>query len=130
VTTEPKTVRRYGMSLLVPQVGFEHARNSLNVDLTNCRKSRSSPALTHAGLGGAQTATANKLGDFQERCVTKKRVLVRYRITMSKGTPEHALVAIRNDDKKSRPIAFFRWAARKITGYLGKSCVLNPPSLG
>jgi hypothetical protein len=130
VTTEPKTVLRYGKYLLMPQVYFDHVKDSLDVDLGNCRRSRSSPALTHAALGGAQTATPNKLGDFQQRCTTKKRVLVRYRITMSNGTPERALLAVRNDGEKSRPIAFFRWAPRKITGYLGKGCAYNPPGLG
>lgn len=130
VTTEPKTIERNGIKFLVPQVYFEHVRNSLKVDRSNCRNSGKKPALAHAGLGGAQTATPNKLGEFEDRCVTNKRVLVRYRITMSNGTPAQALVAIRNDDAKSRPIAFFRWTPRKITGYLSKHCVLNPPSLG
>lgn len=124
VTTEPKTVERNGIKFLVPQVYFEHVKDSLKVDRDNCRKSPRSAALTHAGLGAAQTT-----GEFQQRCITKKRVLVRYRITMSKGVPESALVVVRNDDTKSRPVAFFRWAPHKLTGYLG-NCVDNPPHVG
>ena len=129
VKTWPKTFQSGGTSFLISQVYFEHVKNSLKVDQTNCRKARHAPALTHAGLGVGTTVTPNKLGQFEERCITKKRVLIRYRITMSNGTPESALVAIRNDDTKSKPVAFFRWAPRKITGYLG-SCVYNPPHLG
>jgi hypothetical protein len=69
------------------------------------------------------TATTSYLGSVNGRCVTTKRALVRFRITMRNGKPEKALVAVRNDDAKSKPIAFYRWSPRKISGHLGKTCV-------
>jgi hypothetical protein len=42
---------------------------------------------------------------------------------MPNGKPERALVALRNDSQKSKPVAFYRWSPSKIVAYLGKTCV-------
>ena len=50
-------------------------------------------------------------------------MLVRLKVTMQNGKPETALLAIRNDSERSKPVAFYRWSPSKIVGYLGNSCV-------
>jgi ABC-type proline/glycine betaine transport system substrate-binding protein len=42
---------------------------------------------------------------------------------MQNAKPENALVALRNDSDKNKPVAFYRWSPSKIVGYLGKTCV-------
>ena len=63
------------------------------------------------------------MGSVNGRCSTARRVLVHLKITMENGKPEKALVALRNDNEKRKPIAFYRWSPSKIVGYLGNSCV-------
>jgi hypothetical protein len=122
IFTTTKTIKRNGIDFNVPQVVFEHTRNSLHTDTTNCHKSRKKVALVPAGLGSPETVTTTYLGEFQQRCATAKHVLVRFRITMQHGTPQSALFAVRNDDKKRHPVALFDWRPRKIKGWLG-DCV-------
>jgi hypothetical protein len=124
VSTVKKTIQRNGVAFNVPQVFFEAAKDSLEVDRAHCSRSSRRPTLKPTGLPAGQTSTPdNTVPNFEERCATANRVLVRFRITMKSGTPALALVTVRNDDRKSRPIAFFNWRPRKITGYVGKSCV-------
>jgi hypothetical protein len=66
--------------------------------------------------------TPSRLGKIEVRCVAAKRVLVRFRITMSGGKPAHALFAVRNDASNGKPLEFLKWSPRKITGYLGGRC--------
>jgi hypothetical protein len=42
---------------------------------------------------------------------------------MQNAKPEKALVALRNDSDKSKPVAFYRSSPSKIAAYLGKTCV-------
>lgn len=128
VFTTPKTMQRNGIAFIVPQLYFDHFQNSLKVDTANCHKSSRRVALTPKGLPAPQTATRHHIGEFHERCATTKRVLLHYRITLQNGTPEHAVVLVRNADRKSKPVAYFDWAPHKIVGYLAKDCVALPPS--
>lgn len=48
---------------------------------------------------------------------------VHLKLTMQTGKPEKALLAVHNDNEKSKPIVFYRWSPSKIVGYLGNSCV-------
>jgi hypothetical protein len=108
----------------VPQLFFQAAKDSLKVDRSTCRRSSRRVVLKPSGLPiPPETATTTYLGSVDGRCVTTKRALVRFRITLNNGKPEKALVAVRNDDFKSKPIVFYRWSPRKIGGYLGKTCV-------
>jgi hypothetical protein len=58
-----------------------------------------------------------------ERCTTTAWVLVRLRVKVTTGTPTHALLAIRNDNVKHRPIAFYNWSRREVRVYTGNGCV-------
>ena len=49
-------------------------------------------------------------------------MLVRFRISMTAGTPDRALVAVRKDNAKGRTLAFFEWSPNKVTDYLAGSC--------
>lgn len=105
------------------QVVFKDVKNSLRVDRPVCRPSSRRVALKPAGLALFQTVTPQFVGHISGKCPTHvERVLVHFRIAMTKGTPERALFAVRKDDTRGRPIAFFRWSPSKITGYLANSC--------
>lgn len=106
------------------QVVFKDVKNSLRVDTSICRASSRRVALKPAGLALYQTVTRHFVGHLNGKCPTRvRRVLVHFRVTMTSGTPERALFAVRKDGAKSRkPLAFFKWSPDKITGYLAKSC--------
>ena len=105
------------------QVVFKDVKNSLKVDRSVCRPSSRRVALKPAGLALFQTVTTHFMGHLNGNCPTRvQRVLVHFRITMTGGTPQRALFAVRKGDARGRPLAFFKWSPDKITGYLAKSC--------
>lgn len=111
-----------GLLAVVPQVQFESAKNSLRVDKSPCRTSSRRIALRPAGLPLYETVTSHHLGHVNARCAAAKRVLVRFRITMTGGKPERALFAVRNDALKGRQVEFLKWSASTITAYLSNGC--------
>ena len=124
VTTVKKGIQRNGITFYVPQVFFEEKKDSLDVDGSACRRSSRRVPLKTAGLPTpGETATPTHTGSVNGRCSTTKRVLVHLKLTMQNGKPEKALLAVHNDNEKSKPIVFYRWSPSKIVGYLGNSCV-------
>jgi hypothetical protein len=124
VTTVKKGIQRNGITFYVPQVFFEEQKDSLDVDRSACRRSSRRVPLKTTGLPTpGETATPTHAGSVSGRCSTTKRVFVHLKITMQNGKPENALVALRNDSDKSKPVAFYRWSPSKIVAYLGKTCV-------
>jgi hypothetical protein len=124
VTTVKKGIQRNGITFYVPQVFFEEKKDSLDVDRSTCRRSSRRVPLKTTGLPTpGETATPTHTGSVNGRCSTTKRVLVHLKVTMTNGKPEKALLAVRNDNEKSKPIVFYRWSPSKIVGYLGNSCV-------
>jgi len=120
--TVHKTAPVGGLMAVVPQVEFEGRKNSLQVDKSLCHPSSRHIALKPAGLPLYETATPHVFGHVDQRCVTAKRVLVRFRIEMKRGVPQQALFAVHNGDAKSRSVEFINWHPRKITTYVGKHC--------
>jgi hypothetical protein len=105
------------------QVVFKDVKNSLKVDKSVCRPSSRRVALKPAGLALDQTVTRDLVGHMSGKCPTHaKRVLVHFRVSMTRGTPKQALLAVRNDSAKGHQLAFFKWSPRKISGYLANSC--------
>jgi hypothetical protein len=124
VTTVKKGIQRNGITFYVPQVFFEEKKDSLDVDTSACRRSSRRVPLKTTGLPTpGETATPTHTGSVNGRCSTAKRVLVHIKLTTQNGKPEEALVAVRNDNEKHKPVAFYRWSPTKIVGYLGNSCV-------
>jgi uncharacterized membrane protein len=107
------------------QVVFKDVKNSLKVDTPVCRPSSRRVALKPAGLSLYQTVTPRLFGHLNGKCPTHvPRVLVHIRVSMTDGAPSRALFAVRKDDAKARPLAFFKWAPTKISGYLAGSCTV------
>jgi hypothetical protein len=105
------------------QVVFKDVKNSLKVDRLVCSPSTRRVALKPGGLALYQTVTPHFVGHLNGNCPTHvKRVLVHFRVTMTNGTPERALFAVRKGDAKAKPLAFFKWSPDKISGYLAKNC--------
>ena len=124
VTTVKKGIQRNGITFYVPQVFFEEKKDSLEVDRSACRRSSRRVPLKTTGLPTpGETATPTHTGSVNGRCSTAKRVLVHLKLTTTNGKPEKALVALRNDSEKSKPVAFYRWSPSKIVAYLGNTCV-------
>ena len=123
VTTRRTTIVRQGVPFNVPQILIGDTTPALQVDHSTCRASSQRVALGSHGLGAGETATPTHVGSVTARCATAKRVLVRYRITMRNGKPVQALIALRNDDAKGRPVALYLWSPRKVTAHLANSCV-------
>ena len=49
-------------------------------------------------------------------------MLVRLLLKKKAGIPTHALLAVRNTDTKTRPLAFYDWTPGKVTAYSAASC--------
>jgi hypothetical protein len=124
VTTVKRGIQRNGITFYVPQVFIEEKKDSFEVDRSACRPSSRRVPLKPTGLPTpGETATPSHTGSINGRCSTAKRVLVHLKITMENARPEKALVALRNDSQKSKPVAFYRWSPSKIVAYLGTTCV-------
>lgn len=123
VTTVRKVVTRNGAQQTLTQLGFEDVKNSLRVDKAVCNPSSRRVALKPTGLSLDQTVTPKFSQFVNITCPARaNRVLVRVRISLTNGKPQQALLAVRRDDSKRRPVAFLKWAPRKITDYLADSC--------
>jgi hypothetical protein len=120
--TVHKTAPVGGLETVVPQVEIDATTGRPRIDKSLCRPSSRRVALKPAGLPLYETVTQHHLGRIDARCAAAKRVLVRFRITLTGGKPEKALFGIRNDATESRPIEFVKWSPSKVTGYLGNGC--------
>ena len=124
LTTGVRASQQNGALIEVAQVSLTARKNSLRIDKKSCRRVNHQIPLTPKGLPRPPTvATPDIFGHVNGRCVTSARVLVRLRLKTTNHTPTHALLAVRNENAKSRPIAFYTWNPRKVTGYSAKSCV-------
>lgn len=124
LTTGVKTVSKGGTTVTVAQLGLSARKNSLKIDKSSCRRVQKKIPLKPKGLLGPVTATPTMFGHISEACgPTSARVLVHLRLKTTAGAPTHALLAVRNDNAKHRPIAFFNWSPSKVSAYTGKSCV-------
>jgi hypothetical protein len=120
--TVHKTAPVGGLETVVPQVEIDATTGRPRIDKSLCRPSSRRVALKPAGLPLYETVTQHHLGRIDARCAAAKRVLVRFRITLTGGKPEKALFGIRNDATESRPIEFVKWSPSKVSGYLGNGC--------
>jgi hypothetical protein len=121
--TGTRVTQRNGAVVEVAQVSLQATRNSLRIDPKSCRRVKHGIPLKPKGLPGPPTrVTPSLFGHDSERCDTASRVLVRLRVQSTDHTPTHALLAIRNDNAKRRPIAFYNWSPSKLTIYIGNSC--------
>ena len=123
VTTVQKTHEQNGATVTLTQVSLSARKNSLRIDTAICRRVKHQIPLKPKGLPGGPlvTLTPHHQGFDNEQCGTAARVLVRLRLTTTAGTPTHALLAVRNDNAKKRPIAFYNWSPDKVR-YTGNSC--------
>ena len=126
LTTGARVSQQNGAIVEVAQVGLQATKNSLRIDTKSCRRVKHRISLKPKGLPSPPTTvTPTLFGRDSERCETTARVLFRLRVTSTNHTPSHALLAIRDDTAKRRPIAFYNWTPRKVSVYPGKSCVSN-----
>ena len=124
LTTVTKTIKKNGTVENISQVSLQAVKNSLRIDKSTCRRVQQQISLKPKGLGGSpETATPTFNQYINARCTTAARVLVRLQLQTTNGTPTHALLAVRNENAKSRKVALYNWSPRKITAYLGNSCV-------
>jgi hypothetical protein len=123
LTTGVKTITRNGVTITPSQLGLRAVKNGLKIDKKACQRVKRTIPLKPKGLSGPPiTVTPTHQGFDSERCGTKARVLVRLRLTTTNQIPSHALLAVRNDDAKRRPIAFYNWSPKKLSLYTANSC--------
>ena len=126
VTTGTRVSQQNGATVEVAQVSLQATKNSLRIDTKSCRRVEHQIPLKPKGLPGPPTTvTPSLFGHDSERCGTAARVLVRLQARLTNHTPSSALLAIRNDNAKHRPIGFYRWSPTKVTVYTAGNCVSN-----
>ena len=104
------------------QVVFKDMKDSLRVDGAQCRPSSHRVPLKPSGLSLYQTVTPQFEAFINGRCPTHStRVLVHFHVALTNGTPQRASFAVAKEGAK-RPLVFFKWSPKKISGYLAKSC--------
>jgi hypothetical protein len=123
LTTVTKTVTKNGATSTLTQVSVFAEKNGVRLDKSTCRHVTKQVALKPKGYGSSETATPTFRGFINERCQTASRVLVGINLQLTNGVPSHALMAIRNDDAKSKKITFYNWSPKKIVAYSGNACV-------
>jgi hypothetical protein len=124
LTTVSKTVVKKGATVTVSQLGLSANKSILHIDKSTCTRVKRRVPLKSKGLSGPpETVTPNFEGHVTQRCGTKTRVLVHVRLTTNGGKSTHAVLAIRNDDAKHKPVVFWNWTPGKITSYTANSCV-------
>ena len=125
LTTVQKTREQNGATVTLTQVSLSARKNSLRIDTHACSRVKHQIPLRPKGLSGPVTVTPHHQGFDNEQCGTADRVLVRLRLTSTAGTPTHALLAVRNDNAKKRPIAFYNWSPDKVSIYAANSCTVS-----
>ena len=122
LTTVDKTRKVNNATVTLTQVSLSALKNSLRIDTSSCSRVKQQIPLNPKGLQGPTTVTPSLFGHDNERCGTAGRVLVRLRVSSTNHTPTKALLAIRNDNAKKQPIAFYNWTSHKVNLYVGKTC--------
>jgi hypothetical protein len=126
LTTGARVTQQNGAIVEISQVSLQATKNSLRIDTKSCRRVEHQIPLKPKGLPGPPvTVTPSAFGHDSERCGTAGRVLFRLRVTSTNHTPSHALLAVRNDNAKRRPIGFYDWSPRKVSVYTANGCVGN-----
>ena len=124
LTTVTKSVQKNGATITLVQLGLSARKNSLRVDKSTCTRVSKKIPLKSKGLSGPpEVITPSFQGRLNQRCGTKDRVLVRLRLETKAGVPTQALLAVRNDDSKRKPVAFYTWTPKKITSFTENGCV-------
>jgi hypothetical protein len=124
LTTVDKSVTKKGVTTSITQMSLQDQKNSLRIDKADCKPVSKSIALSPKGLPKPpESATPSYRGHVNVRChTTTGHVLVRLHLSLSSGTPTLAALAIRNADKKKKPVVFAHWSPKKVTAYLGGAC--------
>jgi hypothetical protein len=126
LTTVQKTRQQNGATVILTQVSLSNRKDSLRIDLATCRRVKHQIPLKPKGLSGPPiTVTPHHQGFDNERCGAADRVLVRLQFKTTNGVPSHALFAVRNDNAKKRPIAFYNWSPDKVSIYTANNCVAS-----
>jgi hypothetical protein len=126
LTTVQKTHQENGATVTLTQVSLSARKNSLRIDTHVCNRVKHQIPLRPKGLPGPPfTLTPHHQGFDNEFCDTAARVLVRLQFKTTNGVPSHALFAVRNDNTKRRPIAFYNWSPDKVSVYTANNCVVS-----
>ena len=126
LTTVQKTRRENGATVTQTQVSLSARKNSLRIDMSTCRRVKQQIPLKPRGLPSPPfSLTPHNQGFDNEFCDTAGRVLVRLRFKTTNGVPSHALFAVRNDNAKRRPIAFYNWSPDKVGVYTANGCTVS-----
>ena len=105
------------------QISLSSKKDSLRIDTKSCKRVKRQIPLKAKGLPTPATAvTPTQFGHDSEQCDTSARVLVRLRLQTTNHTPTHALLAVRNDNAKRKPIGFYKWSPSKVSVNAGRSC--------
>ena len=121
------SVAKIDRNKVISQVKVVAERGTtLVVDRTECRPSSRTVPLTPHGLERQPDLTRAFLGEFNDRCVSSPRALIRARLMLSGGTPVGARIAIRDDTRRSAPIVFLDWSRGRIVYAKSPRCVKYP----
>ena len=124
LTTVAKSVQKNGVTITLVQLGLTARKNSLRVDKSTCKRVSKKISLKSKGLSGPpEVITPSYQGRLNQRCGTTDRVLVRLRLETKAGVPTQALLAVRDDDSKRKPVAFYTWTPKKVTSFTENGCV-------
>jgi hypothetical protein len=112
-----------GVTSPKPQASVKPQSNGVTIDTKNCTKLKKRIAFSTKGLPKTLTATRGHGGSVDKACKTAAAVVFRLQVHSSDtGPPTSAVLALRNDNAKSKPIALVYWSPRRVRVHLESGC--------
>jgi hypothetical protein len=117
---ETKTVN--GTTTTKAQASVTPKKNGVTLDKKACTKLKKRISLSAKGLPYPVTVTPKVLGYTNQACDAAKRIVFRLQVHIAGGKPTSAVLAVRNADAKSKPIALVNWSPKKASGHFSSGC--------
>jgi len=118
---ETETVN--GVTSPKPQASVKPQSNGVTIDTKNCTKLKKRIAFSTKGLPKTLAATRGHGGSVDKACKTAATVVFRLQVhSGATGPPTSAVLAVRNDNAKSKPIALVYWSPRRVRVHLESAC--------
>jgi hypothetical protein len=117
-----KTKTVDGTTTTKAQASVVPKKNGVTIDKKACTKLKKKLPLSAKGLPILVTATPTFRGYTSQACDSAKTIVFRLQVHIIGGKPTSAVLAVRNADKKSKPIAFVHWRPKKISAHFSNGC--------
>ncbi len=118
-----KTKTTDGTTKTTAQASVVPKKSGVTIDKKACTKLKKPIAFSAKKLPVAVNATPNFRGYTSQACDSARNVVFRLQVHLTGGTPTSAVLAVRDADAKSKPIALVNWSTKKVSAHFATGCV-------